>query len=69
VAKEKPKPRPEAIVKAGVYWVKAEGLPRRLIETHLPAGPAAEETAKQLYLEGYDLRPKPGREFVVELAE
>ena len=47
-------------VRPGVYQVQMHGLVRRLIDTGIAAGAAAEAIARDRYLTSVGLRERPG---------
>jgi hypothetical protein len=51
----------------GVYAVRLDGCPRKLIDTGMPAGPAAEAVARDRYLHWLNLTQRPGLNVEVKL--
>ena len=61
---------PEAVrARPGIYAVRLDPCPRRIVETGLPAGPAAEAVAREKYMAHYELIQRPGKVPTVELLE
>lgn len=56
-------------VQRGIYFVMLPPCPRRIIETNLPAGEAAEAVARERYMQTYGLIQRPGKIPSVELVE
>lgn len=69
MAKVKEQRDPEAPLRPGTYYVRLEPCPRRILETGLPAGPAAEAVARERYMALYGLVQRPGKVPSVELLE
>lgn len=61
--------QPATAPKPGIYYVRLDPCPRRIIETGLPAGEAAEALARDRYLRMYNIVPRPQKVPTLELLE